>query len=108
MKKLMILFMAAAMLSGCNNANKKTDEAASDTPDPNVEWVELSLKVEGMTCAGCENAVKAGVETLEGIATVESSHEEQWTKVKYDKSLTSPEEIEAKITETGYTVKGEI
>lgn len=104
----MILVMAAVLLTGCNNANKKTDEVLSDTPDPNVEWVVLSLEVEGMTCEGCENAVKAGVETLEGIATVESSFEERWTKVKYDKSLTSPEEIEAKITETGYTVKGEI
>ena len=60
-----------------------------------------------MTCDGCENAIKAGVENLDGIALVESSHEEGWTKVKYDANQTDLQQIEEKITETGYTVKGE-
>ena len=63
--------------------------------------------MDGMTCDGCENAIKAGVESLEGISSVESSFEEGWTKVKYDKSLTSVENIEGKITDTGYVVEGE-
>ena len=70
--------------------------------------MEVTLNVEGMTCGGCENAIKAGVESLDGIAEVESSFEEGWTKVKYDKTLTSAEDIEGKITDTGYTVKGEL
>ncbi|TFH20613.1 MAG: heavy-metal-associated domain-containing protein [Bacteroidia bacterium] len=106
MKKLMILLMASLLMIGCNNTSKKTEEAAADKPS--AEWVEVTLNVEGMTCNGCENAIKAGVESLEGIATVESSFEEGWTKVKYDKSATSVEEIEGKITDTGYQVKGEI
>ncbi len=67
----------------------------------------MTLNVDGMTCDGCENAIKAGVESLDGIAAVESSHEEGWTRVKFDKALTSVEDIEAKITDTGYEVKGE-
>jgi len=63
--------------------------------------------VEGMTCNGCENAIKGGIESLSGIETVESSIEEGWTKVKYDKNLTSVEDIEGKITTTGYVVEGE-
>ena len=70
--------------------------------------MEVTLNVEGMTCEGCENSVKAGVESLEGISTVESSFEEGWTKVKYDKSTTTIAEIEGKITDTGYEVKGEL
>ena len=70
--------------------------------------MEVTLNVEGMTCEGCENAVKAGVESLPGIESVESSHEEAWTKVRFDKSLTSMEEVSAKITDTGYEVKGEV
>jgi copper chaperone len=69
--------------------------------------VVVTLEVEGMTCDGCENAIKAGVESLEGIAEVESSHEEAWTRVKYDKNATSVEDISAKITDTGYEVRGE-
>lgn len=104
----MMVLLTTVLLAGCNTTTKKTDETAIETPDANVEWVEVTLNVEGMTCDGCENAIKAGVESLEGIASVESSHEEGWTKVKYDKSATSVKEIEGKITDTGYAVKGEI
>lgn len=106
MKKLIFLLMASMLLVACNNTAKQAEESAEE--NLSAEWVEVTLNVEGMTCDGCENAIKAGVETLEGIATVESSHEEGWTKVKYDKSTTSVQDIEAKITDTGYTVKGEL
>ena len=98
--------MASLLMIGCNSTNKKTDESAAE--NLSAEWVEVTLNVEGMTCEGCENAIKAGVESLEGIATVESSFEEGWTKVKYDKSTTSMADIEGKITDTGYEVKGEL
>lgn len=108
MKKILMLLLAAALLAACGS---KTDK--KDTPEPEqealaAEWVEVTLNVEGMTCDGCENAIKAGVENLDGIASVESSHEDAWTRVKYDKNQTSLEDIEAKITETGYEVKGEL
>lgn len=95
---------AAILLAGCGNAGKKADETEAVAAD----WVEVTLNVEGMTCEGCENAIKAGVETLDGIAGVESSFEEGWTRVKYDQNSTSVEAIEGKITDTGYTVKGEL
>jgi copper chaperone len=106
MKKWMVLVTASLLLIACNS-NKATQETETETPAAAAEWVEVVLNVDGMTCDGCENAIKAGVENLDGIATVESSHEEGWTRVKYDANLTSVEEIEGKITETGYTVVGE-
>lgn len=108
MKNLMILLMASLMLIGCNSTGKKADEAATGVEASAAEWIEVTLNVEGMTCEGCENAIKAGVESLDGIAEVESSFEEGWTKVKYDKATTSVADIEGKITDTGYEVKGEI
>jgi copper chaperone CopZ len=106
MKKLMIVLMAALFMMGCNSISKNTEDSASE--NLSAEWVEVTLNVEGMTCTGCENAVKAGIESLEGISTVESSFAEGWTKVKYDKSTTTIAEIEGKITDTGYAVKGEL
>jgi copper chaperone CopZ len=108
MKKILMLLLAALLLAACSSKTEKNDSTTSDQEAMAAEWVEVTLNVEGMTCDGCENAIKAGVETLEGIAAVESSHEESWTKVKYDKNATSLEEIQAKITETGYEVKGEL
>ena len=102
----MIVLMASVLLVGCNSATKKAE--TTDVESPAAEWVEVTLNVEGMTCEGCENAIKAGVESLDGIASVESSHEESWTRVKYDKTVTSVDAIEDKITDTGYEVKGEL
>ena len=106
MKKLLIV-LAAAFLFACNSQNKQSEESTSKVQSANPEWVEVVLNVDGMTCDGCENAIKAGLESLEGIDVVESSYEEGWTKVKFDESLTSLEDIEGKITETGYVVEGE-
>ena len=104
----MMMLIAVVLLAGCNSATEKKDAPTTDQETSAVEWVEVTINVEGMTCDGCENAIKAGVESLDGIASVESSHEEGWTKVKYDKAVTSAEDIEGKITDTGYTVKGEL
>lgn len=95
------------MLAACNNTKAPAEKATGETA-AEVEWAIVKLEVEGMTCDGCENAIKAGVEGLEGIASVESSHEEGWTEVKYDPATTNPEAIGAKIEETGYSVKGEL
>jgi copper chaperone CopZ len=106
MKKFWITL--AVLLAVACNTKPKTDSAGTEEAAAvNAEWVEVVLSVEGMTCEGCENAIKAGVESLDGIAEVESSHEEAWTRVKYDANATSVEEISVKITETGYEVKGE-
>lgn len=108
MKNLIILLMVSLLMFGCNSTGKKAEAEATDVEASAAEWVEVTLKVEGMTCEGCENSVKAGVATLEGIAEVECSFEEGWTKVKYDKGTTTVADIEGKITDTGYEVKGEI
>ena len=98
--------MAVVLLAACNRATKVEPNPMHE--DFAAEWIEVTLNVEGMTCDGCENAIKAGVETLDGVESVESSHEEAWTKVKFDKAVISLAEIEAKITDTGYEVKGEL
>jgi len=108
MKKIMMVLLAAALLAGCSGNTEKKSENASGREDLAAQWVEVTLDVGGMTCDGCEKAIKAGVETLDGIASVESSFEEGWTRVKYDQNKTSVEDIEGKITETGYSVKGEL
>ena len=100
-------FPTISLLFACNSNPKTSKEETTETPTVAAEWVEVVLNVDGMTCDGCENAIKGGVESLEGIASVESSHEEGWTKVKYDKNLTSVADIEGKITDTGYVVEGE-
>jgi len=86
----------------------KREQAADETTVVAAEnLVEVCIGVEGMTCEGCENAVKKSIGTLEGIAEVTASHVDSVDVVKYDTTKTSPEDIQGKIAEAGYAVKAE-
>lgn len=57
--------------------------------------------VTGMTCSHCESAVRAALEPLPGITSVEASAE-AGTVVVQSESLISDETIIAAIEEEGY------
>jgi len=106
MKKILLLIIAVTMSVACGTKSQEGDASAEETVISAENLIEITFNVEGMTCDGCENAIMKSVEQLEGIAEVSSSHEEGWTKVSYDKTGPSAEDIQAKITDAGYTVAG--
>ena len=107
--KILGIALAALFMLACNTQPKTENSQTEETAiSADAQWVEVTINVNGMTCEGCENAVNAGINGLDGIATVESSHKEKWTKVKYDENQTSAEEITTSITETGYEVVEDI
>ena len=64
----------------------------------------LTLKVTGMTCGGCENAVKRGLGRLAGVGDVAASHADERVTVTFDPGAVTAEQIKAKIAAIGYTV----
>ena len=64
----------------------------------------VNFDVKGMTCASCEEHVKHAVNELEGIVNVAASYEKANTKVEFDDSKTTREDIEKAINSTGYKV----
>jgi copper chaperone CopZ len=66
--------------------------------------VKLELVVDGMTCTGCENTIKANVSSLEGVNHVEASHVKGITVVDFDPEVADTAAIKLKIIESGYTV----
>ena len=64
----------------------------------------LTLTVTGMTCGGCENAVKRGLSRLDGVGEVTASHADARVVVTFDPSRVSPDDIKARIGAMGYTV----
>jgi copper ion binding protein len=64
----------------------------------------VTLHVTGMTCGGCENAVKRAVGRLEGVIDVTASHAEQKVGVTFDPARVTPDQITQKIAAAGYTV----
>jgi len=58
-----------------------------------------TLKVSGMTCAGCEAAVKIAARSIDGVKDVKASYAKKNAEVTYDPSKTSPEAIAKVITD---------
>ena len=65
---------------------------------------QMTLTVNGMTCGGCENAVKRVVSNLPGVAEVTASHRDNRVTVAYDPSQADRAAIAAAITKAGYRV----
>jgi copper chaperone CopZ len=63
-----------------------------------------TLKVSGMTCTGCENAVKRVLKQLNGVEDVDASHKEGTVEVTYDGDKTSVDAFKQKIEAIGYHV----
>ena len=62
-----------------------------------------TLKVAGMTCAGCEAAVKIAAKSVNGVKDVKASYDKANADVTYDPSKTTPEAIAKVITDkTGF------
>jgi copper chaperone CopZ len=65
---------------------------------------ELTLKVSGMTCGGCENAIRRVLSMVEGVNTAAASHKDAEVRVTYDPSRTDRRRIEQAIETAGYHV----
>jgi copper chaperone len=108
MKKNLVFLIAALFTFACNSGNNtKQDATNQETTSQEISMenlVEVTIPVHGMTCEGCENAVKKSIGSLEGIGEVTASHTDSIATVKFDKTAVTQEEIELKIAEAGYTV----
>lgn len=106
MRKLFALLIVALIFAACGSNDKKSEDKAVNKAEVSLEnLVEVSIAVGGMTCEGCENAVKKSIGSLEGIAEVSASHVDSVAVVKYDETKANVEAIKAKITEAGYVVR---
>ena len=64
---------------------------------------ELTIKVNGMVCGGCENRVKNAVSNIEGVEEVTANHELGVVTVKANENV-SEEAIKNKIDDIGFEV----
>ncbi|MGI6279655.1 MAG: copper chaperone CopZ [Acutalibacteraceae bacterium] len=62
------------------------------------------LKVEGMSCSHCENAIKKAVGALDGVAAVTVDLAGKTVTVEYDPAKVTLEAIKNEIEDQGYDV----
>lgn len=65
---------------------------------------ELTLNVTGMTCGGCESAIRRVLSMVDGVATANPSHKDSLVKVVYDPSRVDRETIARAIETAGFNV----
>ena len=58
-----------------------------------------TLHIEGMTCAGCETAVKLVLKKTPGVISAEVSYEEKRAIVTFDPAKTTPQKIATAVAE---------
>lgn len=62
-----------------------------------------SVRVQGMTCQGCESVVETAVEMLDNVQTVDADRYENVVTVEGDVTV---EEVADKVELAGYTAHG--
>lgn len=67
--------------------------------------VTSTFAVEGMTCGGCEAAIEIKLRKIDGVGSVEASHEKSSAVVRYDPAKVTPDRIVSAIEDLGYKAK---
>ena len=97
-----ILVLVAAILIGCITTATAVRTRALQTKPADAVKV-CTMKVIGMTCAGCEAAVKIAAKQVNGVKNANASYAKGTAEVTYDSAKTSPEAIAKAIAQkTGY------
>lgn len=67
--------------------------------------VRTVLKVEGMSCSHCENAIKNSVCALDGVNAVNVDLLDKTVTVEYENSKVSIDRIKSEIKDLGYDIE---
>ncbi|MCM3731162.1 copper chaperone CopZ [Fictibacillus nanhaiensis] len=66
---------------------------------------KITLKVEGMSCNHCVNAIEGSVGKLDGVSYTKVNLQEGNVEVEYDSSKVNLDKIKETIDDQGYDVK---
>ena len=63
---------------------------------------EITLKIIGMHCTACAMNIDGELEDSAGVIAVNTNYAKAQTKIKFNDSIISPEQIKAVIKKAGY------
>lgn len=107
MKKYFVLIFISAMIGmvSCSQSTKNSNEANKTEISPE-NLTTVNIKVQGMTCTGCEQTIVRELESKQGVQAAEASHTDSIAKITYDKSKLTQKDLAQVIESTGYRVEG--
>jgi copper chaperone CopZ len=95
MKILSVLAIALMMWASTSTPTRASEDQKAEKPATQV----CTLKVSGMTCAGCEAAVRMAARSVDGVTAVKASYAKGNAEVTFDPSKTTPAAIAKVVTE---------
>lgn len=95
MKTVLAVALAVVVMMWTSTAVRAWDEQKADEPTTQV----CTLKVSGMTCAGCEAAVRMAARSVVGVTEVKVSYAKGRAEVTYHSAKTTPDAIAKAITD---------
>lgn len=102
--QLLVSIVIILLISSCSN--KSTSSSKNSEQSQALQTEQVTFKVKGMDCTGCEETIEANVKQLDGISKVIASHTEQTAIVEYDPQKSDTKKIKKAISESGYEVTG--
>jgi mercuric ion transport protein len=102
---LFTLLVASAIVlafAGLNIRSYAFAGSPAVAPIANANLQRVIIRVEGMSCATCELAVRNALKRVNGIASAHVSVATKNAIIDYDPAKTNPDELVAAINTTGY------
>lgn len=95
MRILSALAVASLMWTSACTSTRASESRNAEKPATQV----CTLKVSGMTCAGCEAAVRMAARGVDGVTAVKVSYAKGNAEVTFDPSKTTPAAIAKVVTD---------
>ena len=111
MKLKLLIIPILLFVFACQNTSKEqaeeTNEPTESKEQPAVAHAaKVQINIKGMTCTGCENAIKKTINEFDGVYTSESDFEKGTAIVKFDSTEVDISKVEQAINELGYEATG--
>ncbi|MES2874056.1 MAG: heavy-metal-associated domain-containing protein [Bacteroidota bacterium] len=96
-----LLLFAGSQICGCGSCKASAQTLPVKTVSKS-EPKEVSLKITGMTCAGCTNQIHTALNKTNGVIKNEVKYPSNVAIIKFDSSKISVSELIKVIEKTGY------
>ena len=93
-----MLIMGVLFVSACSKSEKEPKTIIVNASD----IVEKKIKVDGMTCVGCEVTLEKAMSKVNGVVKVKASSSNDEVTLSYDKTKTDEKTVSQMIENFGY------
>lgn len=104
--KQLLLFLAVVLSTACTTSQKKTVNAPTVKQEEKAIVQQITIRIEGMTCTGCEQTIQANLLKIDEINEAKASHTEGKATLSLSTDIVDTLAIQNAICESGYTFKG--